>query len=41
MSVDDRGIEMQYYYFGATFETLDEAKIFIDTFKINETTKIQ
>ena len=41
MSVDDRGIEMQYYYFAGTFETLDEAQIFIDTFKINETAKIQ
>lgn len=41
LSVDDRGIEMQYYYFAATFATLDEAKIFIDSFKINETTKIQ
>lgn len=41
LSVDDRGIEMQYYYFKGTFETLDEVQIFIDTFKINETTKIQ
>lgn len=34
LTVDDRGIEMQYYYFKGTFETLDEAKIFIDTFRI-------
>ena len=34
LTVDDRGIEMQYYYFKGTFETLDEAKIFIDTFGI-------
>ena len=41
LSVDDGGIEMQYCYFKGTFETLDEAQIFIDTFKINETAKIQ
>lgn len=41
LSIDAGGIEMQYYYFGGTFETLDEVQIFIDTFKINETTKIQ
>lgn len=41
LTVVDRGVEMQYYYFGGTFETLDEAQIFIDTFKINETAKIQ
>ena len=32
---------MQYYYFKGTFETLDEAQIFIDTFKINETAAIK
>ena len=41
LTVVDRGVEMQYYYFKGTFETLDEAQIFIDTFKINETAKIQ
>jgi hypothetical protein len=41
MTVDNQGIEMQYYYFKGTFETLDEAQIFIDTFKINETAKIK
>ena len=41
LTVVDRGIEMQYYYFKGTFETLDEVQIFIDTFKINETAKIQ
>ena len=40
LTIDNRGIEMQYYYFMGTFETLDEAQIFIDTFKINETTTI-
>jgi hypothetical protein len=41
LTVVDRGVEMQYYYFKGTFETLDEVQIFIDTFKINETAKIQ
>lgn len=41
LTVDNQGIEMQYYYFKGTFETLDEAQIFIDTFKINETAKIK
>lgn len=40
LTVDNQGIEMQYYYFKGTFETLDEAQIFIDTFKINETTAL-
>lgn len=34
------GIEIQYYYFRGSFESLDEVQIFIDTFKINETTTI-
>ena len=29
------GIEIQYYYFCGSFESLDEVQIFIDTFKIN------
>ena len=41
LSVVDRGVEMPYYYFAGTFETLDEVQVFIDTFKINETTEIQ
>lgn len=41
LSVADGDVEMQYYYFKGTFETLDEVQIFIDTFKINETAKIQ
>ena len=30
------GAEIQYHYFSGNFETLNEAQIFIDTFKINE-----
>lgn len=30
------GFEEQYDYFSGTFQSLDEAKIFIQTFKINE-----
>ena len=41
LSVVDRGVEMNYYYFEGTFETLEEVQVFIDTFKINETTEIQ
>ena len=33
----DDGAEIQYPYFSGNFETLNEARIFIDTFKINET----
>ena len=39
--VADGDVEMQYSYFKGTFETLDDVQIFIDTFKINETAKIQ
>lgn len=35
--VEPDGFESQYDYFMGTFQTLEEAKIFIDTFKINET----
>ncbi len=38
LTMDNRGVEMQYYYFRGTFETLDEVQIFIGTFKINEAT---
>ena len=31
------GAEIQYHYFSGNFETLWEAQIFIDTFKVNET----
>lgn len=41
LSVVDMGVEMNYYYFEGTFETLDEVQVFIDAFKINETTEIQ
>ncbi len=34
------GYDMEYNYFKATFESLDEATIFIDTFKVNETAMI-
>lgn len=34
------GFDAQYNYFKATFKTLDEAQIFVDTFKINETSII-
>lgn len=33
----DDGAEIQYLYFSGNFETLWEAQIFIDTFKVNET----
>ena len=33
----DDGAEIQYPYFSGNFETLNEARIFIDTFKVNET----
>lgn len=36
LTVEDKGIEMPYYYFSGSFESLDEAQIVIDTFKINE-----
>ena len=35
------GAEMQYLYFSGNFETLNEAQIFIDTFKVNETVKLK
>lgn len=34
--VEDSGFDEQYKYFKAEFQTLDEAKVFIETFKINE-----
>lgn len=34
--VEDSGYDEQYKYFKGSFETLEEAKVFIDTFKINE-----
>ena len=34
--VEDSGYDEQYKYFKGKFETLDEAQVFIDTFKINE-----
>lgn len=34
--VEPDGYEEQYNYFWATFHSLDEAKVFVDTFKINE-----
>lgn len=37
LTLDYGGNEMKYCYFRGTFETLDEAQVFIDTFKINET----
>ena len=33
----NEGLDLQYNYFKGTFKTLDEAHIFIDTFRINET----
>lgn len=33
---EDSGFKEQYKYFKGSFETLDEAKVFIDTFKINK-----
>lgn len=36
----DDGTEMPYLYFSGSFETLDEAQIFVDTFKISETAKV-
>ena len=34
--VEDGGYEESYKYFTGSFKTLDEAKIFIETFKLNE-----
>lgn len=34
--VESDGFDEQYTYFWATFHSLDEAKVFVDTFKINE-----
>jgi len=34
--VDSGGFEGNYDYFAGTFKTLDEAQIFINTFKLNE-----
>lgn len=34
--VEPDGFESQYDYFTGTFQSLEEAKIFIETFKINE-----
>ena len=37
LTVDCDGVEIQYRYFSGSFETLKEAQIFTDTFKINQT----
>lgn len=34
--IEPDGMENQYHYFTGTFQTLEEAHIFIETFKINE-----
>ena len=34
--VEDSGYDEQYKYFRGSFQTLEEAQVFIDTFKINE-----
>ena len=34
--VEDDGFELGYGYFWATFHSLDESKIFVNTFKLNE-----
>ena len=36
ISINEDGFDQQYKYFKGTFESLDEAKVFVDTFKINE-----
>ena len=36
MTITEDGFDENYKYFMGTFQTLDEAKVFIDTFKINE-----
>ena len=36
LTVNEDGFDQQYKYFKGTFQTLDEAKVFIDTLKINE-----
>ena len=36
ITIHEDGYDEQYKYMMGTFQTLDEAKIFIDTFKINE-----
>ena len=36
LTIDENGFDENYKYFKGTFQTLDEAKVFVDTFKINE-----
>lgn len=36
MTISEDGFDENYKYFMGTFQTLDEAKIFVETFKINE-----
>ena len=36
LTINEDGFDEQYKYFKGSFETLDEAKVFIDTFKISE-----
>ena len=36
LTINENGFDEQYKYFKGTFESLDEAKVFVDTFKINK-----
>lgn len=36
LTINEDGFDSNYKYFKATFQTLDEAKVFVDSFKINE-----
>lgn len=36
LKISEDGFDENYKYFMGTFQTLDEAKVFVDTFKINE-----
>ena len=36
LTINENGFDENYKYFKGTFQTLDEAKVFVETFKINE-----
>ena len=35
ITINDNGLDEHYKYFKGTFKTLDEAKVFVNTFKLN------
>ncbi len=36
LTIKENGLNTNYKYFKATFQTLDEAKVFVESFKIND-----